>query len=75
MDKLFHVVDMNSSVSSDTLAGFWRDRLSNAPGDANVRERDLKLLQWLEYAETLVAGECHDLTRCFSSCKRGEEKV
>ena len=51
------VPELQEPSTNDTLAPAWRDRLiSSAPGDTAVRDRDLKLLAWLEHSETLVEG-------------------
>ncbi|CAD6563815.1 MAG: hypothetical protein TREMPRED_001389 [Tremellales sp. Tagirdzhanova-0007] len=55
MDQLCQVPELQEPSTNDTLAPAWRDRLiSSAPGDTAVRDRDLKLLAWLEHSETLV---------------------
>jgi hypothetical protein len=44
-----------SPITRLPLSGRWRDRLSADPAsDSAARDRDLKLLAWLEYAETLA---------------------
>jgi hypothetical protein len=50
-----HVFDFALPVSLDILSLAWHDRLqTTASVDPAVRDRDLKLLAWLEYAENLV---------------------
>ncbi|WVF67314.1 hypothetical protein IAT40_002065 [Kwoniella sp. CBS 6097] len=55
MDHFCHLPDFIPPVTRENLAGPWRDRLGASPtGDPAVRDRDLKLLAWLEYAEMLA---------------------
>ncbi|OCF34257.1 hypothetical protein I316_04210 [Kwoniella heveanensis BCC8398] len=55
MDHFCHLPDFVPPVTRENLAGPWRDRLGASPtGDPAVRDRDLKLLAWLEYAEMLA---------------------
>lgn len=50
-----HVSDFIVPVSNDSLSIAWRDRLNAMQAaDPAVRDRDLKLLGWLEYAENLL---------------------
>ena len=55
------LVDFEPSFIPDVLAAPWRDRLATAPAGsgesaARDRDRDLKLLAWVEYGETLAEG-------------------
>lgn len=51
-----HVVDFILPLSNERLSTAWRDRLNDATSsDQVVRDRDLKLLTWHEYAENLRA--------------------
>jgi hypothetical protein len=53
------VVDFNGPITDDSLSPAWKDRLEkSAAGDPAVRDRDYKLLAWLEYAEMLMEGKC-----------------
>lgn len=46
--------DFNHPMANGSLANSWRDRLSTlVSGDPAVRDRDYKLLAWLEYVEML----------------------
>ncbi|RXK40818.1 hypothetical protein M231_01877 [Tremella mesenterica] len=55
MDQLCHIPDYIAPVTRESYAPSWRDRLG-APtvDDPEVRDRDYKLLAWLEYAEMLT---------------------
>jgi hypothetical protein len=51
-----HVVDFILPLSNERLSTAWRDRLNDVTSsDQVVRDRDLKLLTWHEYAENLRA--------------------
>jgi hypothetical protein len=51
-----HVPDFIMPLSIDILSHAWRERLNTTTSiDPAVRDRDLKLLAWLEYSEYLVA--------------------
>ncbi|ORX39447.1 hypothetical protein BD324DRAFT_332943 [Kockovaella imperatae] len=59
MDHLSQLVDFEPPFTHDVLNASWRDRLGpSVPGTsesaARDRDRDLKLLAWLEYCETLA---------------------
>lgn len=54
MDQMCHLPNFEPPVTTDTLSLAWRDRLSQtALVDPAARDRDLKLLAHLEYAEIL----------------------
>jgi hypothetical protein len=50
-----HVVDFIPAASNESLATAWSDhiRRTGYTAEASVRDRDQKLLAWLEYAEGL----------------------
>lgn len=50
-----HVVDFVPTAFNDSLAPAWSDhiRRTSYSAEASVRDRDQKLLAWLEYAEGL----------------------
>ncbi|WVR09585.1 hypothetical protein IAU60_006655 [Kwoniella sp. DSM 27419] len=55
MDHLCHIPDYLPPVTRENLSVPWRERLgATPPGDPGVRDRDLKLLMWLEYSEMLA---------------------
>ncbi|WWC64796.1 uncharacterized protein I303_107409 [Kwoniella dejecticola CBS 10117] len=55
MDHLCHIPDFQPPVTRDPLAMAWREKLSLSPAsDLAVRDRDSKLLAWLEYSEILA---------------------
>ncbi|ORY31646.1 hypothetical protein BCR39DRAFT_87706 [Naematelia encephala] len=55
MDHLCQISAFNNPTTVEPLAAAWRERLANSvAGDPAVRDRDLRLLAWLEYAETLA---------------------
>ncbi|WVW86370.1 hypothetical protein I302_108415 [Kwoniella bestiolae CBS 10118] len=55
MDHLCHIPDLLPPVTRDPLAAAWREKLSvNPASDLAVRDRDSKLLAWLEYSELLA---------------------
>jgi hypothetical protein len=65
------LVDLNNPITPDVLSTAWRERLSlNSPStgsvDVAVRDRDHKLLAWLEYAEMIAEGESHLGPECRS---------
>nr|ODN80299.1 hypothetical protein L203_05887 [Cryptococcus depauperatus CBS 7841] len=54
MDNLCHVPDYIEPMTRDRISSAWRDRLAELPStDPAVRDRDTKLLAWLEFAELL----------------------
>lgn len=65
------LVDLNNPITPDVLSTAWRERLSlNSPStgsvDLAVRDRDHKLLAWLEYAEMMAEGGSLLATDCRS---------
>jgi hypothetical protein len=54
-DYRCHVVDFVPAASNDILANAWQDhiRRTSYTSEPSVRDRDQKLLAWLEYAEGL----------------------
>ncbi|WWD03957.1 hypothetical protein V865_002015 [Kwoniella europaea PYCC6329] len=55
MDHLCHIPNLLPPVTLDPLAVAWREKLSVSPAsDLAVRDRDSKLLAWLEYSELLA---------------------
>lgn len=66
-------MDLISPMSSEPLAQGWRDRLAGPNGahpDPAVRDRDHKLLAWLEYAEMLSEGQFFSLALQFTATDR-----
>ena len=54
-----HLVDLNPPLITEILAPAWRERLMDplaVHSDPAARDRDHKLLAWLEYAEILAEG-------------------
>ena len=56
------MIDFKPPITHDMLSGSWRERLGYSSegltdAAARDRDRDLKLLGWLEYSETLAEGE------------------
>ncbi|WWC91905.1 uncharacterized protein L201_006855 [Kwoniella dendrophila CBS 6074] len=55
MDHLCHIPCFLPPVTREPLAVAWREKLSASPAnDPAVRDRDSKLLAWLEYSEILA---------------------
>jgi hypothetical protein len=55
-----HLVDLVPPLIAETLGPAWRERLMDplaVHSDPAARDRDHKLLAWLEYAEILAEGE------------------
>jgi hypothetical protein len=49
--------DFNGPINEQSLAPAWREMLNvTIVGDTSIRDRDLKVLAWLEYAEMLAEG-------------------
>jgi hypothetical protein len=70
------VVDFNGPITDDSLSPAWKDRLEkSAAGDPAVRDRDYKLLAWLEYAEMLMEGECCVIIFARSSIRTNEPEL
>ncbi|WRT70030.1 uncharacterized protein IL334_007023 [Kwoniella shivajii] len=69
MDHLCHIPDFLPPVTRDPLAVAWRERLSAAPAsDPAIRDRDSKLLAWLEYSELMAdLQQLQNISRSASS--------
>ena len=55
-----HLVDFDPPLINESLGPAWRERLMDplaVHSDPSARDRDHKLLAWLEYAEILAEGE------------------
>ena len=59
-----HLVDFDPPLINESLGPAWRERLMDplaVHSDPSARDRDHKLLAWLEYAEILAEGELPSL--------------
>ncbi|XAO26259.1 hypothetical protein I312_105094 [Cryptococcus bacillisporus CA1280] len=55
MDNMCHIPDFLKPVTDEGLSAVWRDRLAELPSaEPAIRDRDAKLLAWLEYSELLA---------------------
>lgn len=58
-DHLLHLPDFNLPIVQEPLASSWRDLIATSPPtESSVRDRDNRLLAWLQYSELLMEGEC-----------------
>lgn len=52
-----HIPDFLKPITDEGLSAVWRDRLAELPSaEPAIRDRDAKLLAWLEYSELLADG-------------------
>ncbi|TXT15813.1 hypothetical protein VHUM_00316 [Vanrija humicola] len=56
-DHLLHLPDFNLPIVQEPLANSWRDLIATSPPtESSVRDRDNRLLAWLQYSELLMEG-------------------
>ncbi|KAL1410840.1 hypothetical protein Q8F55_001783 [Vanrija albida] len=54
-DHLLHLPDFNLPIVQEPLAASWRDLIATSPPtEPSVRDRDNRLLAWLQYSELLM---------------------
>lgn len=61
-----HLVDLTPPLINESLGPAWRERLMDplaVHSDPAARDRDHKLLAWLEYAEILAEGGLQNESR------------
>lgn len=54
-DHMLHLPDFNVPIVHEPLSAHWRELVvSSTPTDQSTRDRDTKLLAWLEFSEILI---------------------